>query len=379
MPHVNNPWIDFKFGTNYASDFGLLRVSSGSRYNDNLIPTLNDKTAETPGGDGMYYFNSYYKQKQFNINFAYDHLTETNLHAVRKWLNGKEIKELEFDERPGRFYFAKVTGAPSFKYLPFDTYDHKSNNLYVSNFELLTQLSSSARNSWPTSHVQYNVNGTYIRTSGTTYKIGSIIIIAKNTYSQPYAVRLCPNPDQSVDDTTGTVQFAWNSSGVRSDTRSIEFKLPFDSSLRSTFAQFGTFTDTEPGPFTPEVIYKGEGSVTFTCYDPFAYGAPQEQARSSWTASLTLGGDLPTPLLIQSGSNLPTNTIIQLGDINITLTQNTTGTLSIDTKTGMVKDQNGPVAFRGRSMCDFDPTFCPYDYRSTVPNSTTIRWSPRYY
>jgi hypothetical protein len=59
--HVLNPWLDFKYGDNYASDFGLIRVSNGSRYNDNLLPTLNDKTADVPGGDGMYYFNSYYK------------------------------------------------------------------------------------------------------------------------------------------------------------------------------------------------------------------------------------------------------------------------------------------------------------------------------
>jgi len=61
--HVSNPFVDFKYGDNYASDFHLIRTSDSKRYNDNLIPTLTDKTAEIPGADGMYFFNTYYKQR----------------------------------------------------------------------------------------------------------------------------------------------------------------------------------------------------------------------------------------------------------------------------------------------------------------------------
>ena len=118
--HVSNPFVDFKYGDNYASDFHLIRTSDSKRYNDNLIPTLTDKTAEVPGADGMYFFNTYYKQRQFTLNLAYDSLTEEDLRAVRNWLNGKDIKPLIFDERPDRQYYAKVTGTPQFKYIPFD-------------------------------------------------------------------------------------------------------------------------------------------------------------------------------------------------------------------------------------------------------------------
>jgi hypothetical protein len=31
---------------------------------------------QIPGGDGTYYFGSYYTQKQFDIPFAFDALTE---------------------------------------------------------------------------------------------------------------------------------------------------------------------------------------------------------------------------------------------------------------------------------------------------------------
>ena len=117
-PH--EPFLDFKFGDHYASDYGLVRTSNGSRYNNNLLPTLTEKNAEIPGGDGTYYFNTFYKQRQFTIDFAYDSLTETNLRALRNWLNGKEIHDLIFAEWPDRAYKAKVTGAPSLKFIPFD-------------------------------------------------------------------------------------------------------------------------------------------------------------------------------------------------------------------------------------------------------------------
>lgn len=251
MPHESNPWVDFRYGSNYASTFGLLRVSGGNRYNENLIPTLNDKTAEIPGGDGMYYFNSYYKQKQFNINFAYDHLTETQLRAVRNWLNGKEIQELEFDERPGRIYFAKVTGAPSFKYIPFDQYEHSSNNT-----------------------------------------------------------------DAAISTTSN------------------------DSVL----------------------IYKGEGSVTFTCYDPYAY-SDEITASISSNTSVTVEGDLPTNFTINFLNSITANTTITLRDISvnpnvvvgeITLIEGGNGVVW-NGRTGLISGSNGPLKFTGNSMVMIEP------------------------
>jgi hypothetical protein len=37
---------------------------------------MQDKTVQIPGGDGTYYFGSYYTQRQFTIPFAFDGLTE---------------------------------------------------------------------------------------------------------------------------------------------------------------------------------------------------------------------------------------------------------------------------------------------------------------
>jgi hypothetical protein len=55
-------FLAFSFNGKHSwDDFGIYRVSDGNRYNENLSPTLTDKTAEVPGGDGMYYFGTYHK------------------------------------------------------------------------------------------------------------------------------------------------------------------------------------------------------------------------------------------------------------------------------------------------------------------------------
>ena len=114
-------FLAFSFNGKHSwDDFGIYRVIESNRYNENLAPTLTDKTAEVPGGDGMYYFGTYHKQREFNINFAFDHLTEDKLREMKKWLNGKEMGDLWFSETPYKVWTAKPTGNSSIKYIPFD-------------------------------------------------------------------------------------------------------------------------------------------------------------------------------------------------------------------------------------------------------------------
>ena len=39
---------------------------------------------------------------------------------MRRWLSGKELGDLWFEEAPYKVYTAKVTGQPSIKVIPFD-------------------------------------------------------------------------------------------------------------------------------------------------------------------------------------------------------------------------------------------------------------------
>ena len=55
-------FIAFSFdGLHSIEDFGIYRVSDGDRYNENLAPTMNDRTADNPARDGQYYFGTSHK------------------------------------------------------------------------------------------------------------------------------------------------------------------------------------------------------------------------------------------------------------------------------------------------------------------------------
>ena len=114
-------FLAFSFNGKHSwDDFHIYRTSDGDRYNENLTPTLTDKTAEVPGGDGMYYFGTTHKQRDFNISFAFDSLTDVQLKELKKWLNGKEMGDLWFQEAPYKVWTAKPAGNSSIKYIPFD-------------------------------------------------------------------------------------------------------------------------------------------------------------------------------------------------------------------------------------------------------------------
>mgnify|MGYP003292333635 CR=1 FL=1 len=83
---------------------------------------------QVPGGDGMYHFGSYYTQRQFNIPYAFDALTEEQLERIKTVFGDKKIHELIFDEAPYKAYQAKVTGTAQIKHIPFS--EGANNRIY---------------------------------------------------------------------------------------------------------------------------------------------------------------------------------------------------------------------------------------------------------
>lgn len=110
-------------GYHSYEDFGIYRTSDGDRYNSNLGPQMNDRTAEIVGSDGMMFFGTSHKSKVFDISFAFEDLTDVKLRQLKHWLDGKEVHDLWFAEEPYKVYSAKVTGQPTIKTIPFDVYD----------------------------------------------------------------------------------------------------------------------------------------------------------------------------------------------------------------------------------------------------------------
>ena len=124
---LKGDFIGFTFNGKHSSDLGIIRTSEGSRYSEDLLPTIEDKTVPVPGGDGVYYFGSYYRQKIFNISIAFDKLTEKQFRQLKSHFGNKQLGELIFDEAPYKVYKVKVSGAPNLKYICFDEYEYKTN------------------------------------------------------------------------------------------------------------------------------------------------------------------------------------------------------------------------------------------------------------
>ena len=114
-------FIGFTYnGKHSVRDLKIYRTSNGDRYNDDLTASLNDLTADVPGGDGQYYFGTTVKNKTFVIDYAFESLTESDLSTMKQVFNGDGIHDLIFDECPYKVWSAKVTGTASMKHLCFE-------------------------------------------------------------------------------------------------------------------------------------------------------------------------------------------------------------------------------------------------------------------
>ena len=118
-------FVGFKFNEHHSLDFGIYRVSNGSRYQESLIPTFSDYTSEVQGRDGTHYWGSNFKAKTFDFSLAFDNLTEQKLREMRQWLATPKLSKLIFDETPYKYYMGKVSAEPKIDYICFDVFDSK--------------------------------------------------------------------------------------------------------------------------------------------------------------------------------------------------------------------------------------------------------------
>lgn len=110
----------FQFNGVHSSDLNIVRVSNGSRYSEDLVPAFQDKTAQIEGGDGTLYWESFYSNRPFNIQIAFDSISEEDFRKLRQVFNGKVVGELIFDETPYKAYTVKVQSPPQLNYICFD-------------------------------------------------------------------------------------------------------------------------------------------------------------------------------------------------------------------------------------------------------------------
>lgn len=181
MSEINRiDFVGFTFNGKHSSELGIVRTSEGSRFNENLLPTIQDKTVQVPGGDGTYHFGSYFTQKQFNISYAFDELTEEQLQELKRVFGDKQVHDLIFDEAPYKIYKAKVTGSASIKHIPFS--EGETNRVYKgegsfqftaydpyarSRYKYLNQYNSTNIPNWVDNKVEWKAAANLLDQQGT--------------------------------------------------------------------------------------------------------------------------------------------------------------------------------------------------------------------
>lgn len=117
---MKGDFLGFSFDGIHCSQLGITHVSSSDRYDEDLFPEVKDKTIEIPNNHGEYYYGSTYGTRTFDINIAYDSITETQLRSIRRLFGTQKICELIFDERPYKVYYAKIESPIQMSYVCFD-------------------------------------------------------------------------------------------------------------------------------------------------------------------------------------------------------------------------------------------------------------------
>jgi len=139
-------FIGFWFDGKHSSEFKLMRVSNGSRYDDTLTPAFKDNTQTLPGRDGTLYWDSYYTQRPITINVAFDELNETLYHQLRLHFDPKKTGYLIFDELPYKAYRCKLQSPPQWKVLCFDKeVGDRSTSTIIHNHQLGKNISTDTK------------------------------------------------------------------------------------------------------------------------------------------------------------------------------------------------------------------------------------------
>jgi hypothetical protein len=117
---ADKPFIGFTYNGIHSDELKICRTSTGDRYEESVLPTMQDKVVDIPGGNGQYYFGTVVKSRTFPISFAFDSLTTNELATLKKTLSDMNLHTLTFDERPSETWMVKPTGNATLKYLCFE-------------------------------------------------------------------------------------------------------------------------------------------------------------------------------------------------------------------------------------------------------------------
>ena len=182
MAGIGGDFTGFTFNNYYSQNLGITRVSEGNRYSSDLLPTKNSKTAQNIGGHGTYYWDSYYTQRNININFAFDSLTEEEKRNLSVIFGTNKISSLWFDEEPYKQYYVLVNNTLQLKTICFDEdnkriYKGEGNVQFIayypfalSRFKYLSESTYQNQNEWAETSGMLDEKGNYDGT-GTSIRL----------------------------------------------------------------------------------------------------------------------------------------------------------------------------------------------------------------
>lgn len=117
---MKGDFIGFSFDGIHSDDLNILRVASSDRYKEELVPPINDVTTNLSFRDGELYYGTNYKSRKFDVDIAFDSVTEEQYRNMRRLYGQKAICPLIFDERPYKVYMAKISSPMSLETICFD-------------------------------------------------------------------------------------------------------------------------------------------------------------------------------------------------------------------------------------------------------------------
>lgn len=114
-----NEFQGFRFGNVHSSDLHLEVVSNSNRYDGRMLTNPTDSVTDIPGADGQYYYGSTFKNKQIDIQVAFDNVREQDIRKIKQIFATDKMQDLVFDEEPYKTWKAKLATKPDFKFVCF--------------------------------------------------------------------------------------------------------------------------------------------------------------------------------------------------------------------------------------------------------------------
>lgn len=119
MKGIRGSFLGFTYNGIHSSIMGVTRINESTRYNESLLPSCKDRSADRLGNDGQFFYGTTYTKRDIVVNYAFEGLTaEQQSLITRHWLDDK-IHALIFDEAPYKVYYARIVGTAAKKFLPF--------------------------------------------------------------------------------------------------------------------------------------------------------------------------------------------------------------------------------------------------------------------